>query len=198
MKHLLFILLFPLVLVSQERYALKSDSLILLLSEEFASSVVGVVELTGNNDGTSIEEMQRVGGGRKGEPYCYYYQYWAFWKAKYHLDNECRKFEIPIPKGGLAQLPFNYAKKHGQKTDYFAEKHDLIVWKKANSWSGHIERVKEVLTGGWVRTYAGNTSNGLAGSQREGNGIFIRKRNIKHPLSRILLIRGIVGYVSKL
>jgi hypothetical protein len=190
----IFLCLFTL-LVSQERYAVNSDLQMLLLSDKFANSVIGVVELTGNNDGTLIEEMQRVGGGRKGQPYCYYYQYWAFWKAKYHLDNECKSFDIPIPKGGLAQLPFNYAKANGVKTNYYADKHDLIVWKTKDSWTGHIERVKEVKKNGWVLTYAGNTHNGLQGNQREGNGIFIRKRNISHPLSRTLLIRGIVGYV---
>lgn len=182
-------------LIPQERYVIIADKQLLLLSELFASSVVGVVEATGNNDGTLIEEMQAVGGGAKGQPYCYYYQYWAFWKAKEFLTNICYYSEIPIPKGGLAQLPFNYAKQNGTKTSYAPEKHDLIVWKTKNSWTGHIERIKEILSGGYVTTYAGNTNNGLQGNQREGNGIFIRKRHITHPLSRTLLIRGLVGYV---
>ena len=184
--------------LSQAKYNVIADVEMLLSSERYANSVIGVIEATGKNDGSVIENMQKVGGGLKGYPYCYYYQYWAFWKAKQELDSKCKIYEIPIPRSGSSQAVFDFALKSGKLAKYEAKKHDLIIWKSARSWTGHIERVKEVLNDGWVTTYAGNTNNGLFGNEREGNGIFIRKRNIKHPLSRILLIRGMVGYASKL
>lgn len=180
---------------SQEKYLINTTSEQLLSSEVYCSSVIGTIELTGKNDGAIIEEIISIGGGLKGYPYCYYYQYWAYEMATQKINKTaCTKVKNPMVKSGSSQAMFNYAKKLNKKVPYEVKKHDLIVWKSAKSWSGHIERVKEVLGGGYVMTYAGNTNNGLSGSQREGNGIFIRKRNINHPLSRILKIRGLVGY----
>ena len=195
---MIFLFIILQICLAQTKYEIIAEKQIVSSSEFFANSVIGVIEATGKNDGSIIEQMQKVGGGYKGLPYCYYYQYWCFWKAKQELDSECKKYIIPIPKSGSSQAPYTYALANGKKVKYEARKHDLIIWKSAKNWTGHIERVKEVLNNGWVETYAGNTSNGLSGDQREGNGIFLRKRNIKHPLSRILLIRGLVGYESKL
>ena len=88
-----------------------------------------------------------------------------------------------------------FAKRNGEKVKYEPQVNDLIVWKHSNNWTGHVERVIEVLDKGNVRTVGANTNNGKSGSQREGNGIFIRKRNVKHILGR-LKVRGLVGFRS--
>lgn len=192
---ILLIYILTLFSFSQEKYLINTTSEQLLSSEVYLSSVIGTIELTGKNDGAIIEEIISTGGGLKGYPYCYYYQYWAFEMATRDLNKQsCKVYKNPLVKSGSSQAIFNFAKKINKKTEYKVKKHDFIVWKNSNSWAGHIERVKEVLGGGNVTTYAGNTSNGLSGSQREGNGIFIRKRNIFHPLSRLLKLRGLVGY----
>ena len=193
---ILLIYILTLFSFSQEKFmVMTSSEQLLSASERYCLSVIGTIEATGNNDGVIIENIIKTGGGLKGYPYCYYYQYWAYEMATKEINqNSCVQVKNPMVKSGSSQAMFDYAKKLNKKVPYQVAKHDLIVWKSAKSWSGHIERVKKVLGGGYVMTYAGNTSNGLSGDQREGNGIFIRKRNINHPLSRILKIRGLVGY----
>jgi hypothetical protein len=97
-----------------------------------------------------------------------------------------------MQRNGLAQSSYNYAKKVGVKTAYKAQVGDLIVWKRGNTSKGHIGRIVETGEMGCVITIEGNTTNG---SGREG--IYKKKRNIKHPISRILQIKGLVGFNIK-
>ena len=90
---------------------------------------------------------------------------------------------------------YNAAKKKGVLSEYIPEVNDLIVWKDKWSSSGHIERIVAVLDNGWVITVGFNTSNGLKGSQANGNGVYYRKRNLYHPLTRILIVRGLIGFI---
>ncbi|MFP4368605.1 MAG: hypothetical protein ACLFR2_03410 [Candidatus Kapaibacterium sp.] len=48
-------------------------------------------------------------------------------------------------------------------------------------------------SGGWIKTIGFNTTSGIPGDKREG--VFIRNRNIYHPLGR-MLVRGIAGFRS--
>ena len=91
----------------------------------------------------------------------------------------------------MCQAIYNDAIKRGKKTKYIAKKHDLIIWKKSNSWQGHIERVHKILPKGWVETIGFNSSKTIDNKKIEG--VFIQKRNILHPLGR-LKIRGLIGF----
>lgn len=191
---ILYYILISFICNAQIKYIIPINVKLKTLSEKYCASVIDVKEETGNNDGAIIESIIATGGGKKGYPYCYYYQYWAYEMATNEANNHfCCKFVNPLVKSGSSQALFNYAVNLNNKTFFKPQKHDFIVWKTSNSWAGHIERIKEVLGGGYVITYAANTSNGKSGSQREGNGIFLRKRNINHPLSRLLKIRGLIG-----
>jgi len=148
---------------------------------------VGIKEPHGNNGGETLK-YQKIFGLRN-QPYCQMLQYWAFWV------NANDKKDVPIPKSALAISSYYYAKKNGIQTDYEGFKGDLIIWRKTGTSNGHIECIVFIFDDrGNVRTIAGNTSNGKTGSQREGNGNFKRNRNIKHPLSRLLQIKGLVGF----
>lgn len=83
------------------------------------------------------------------------------------------------------------AVKIGKKTAYKSHVDDLIYWRSGKAWSGHVERIIAILTGGWVRTVGFNTSCG-GGDEREGSGVCIKKRNIFHPLGRLRIL-GLIG-----
>ena len=85
---------------------------------------------------------------------------------------------------------FNKAKQVGKKVSYKPQKNDLLFW--IVTTTGHVERIDSVLKGGWVKTIGFNTSSGT-GNQRDGEGVYLRKRNIYSPLSR-MRVRGIIGF----
>ena len=181
---------------SQTKYQLKADNELLHQSKHIMLDYVGTKEATGNNDGDTIAIILKSVGIYSQAPYCQAFVYFCFDEAKKRILRICgRKVDIPIPMSAVSQSSFNYAKGKGERVKYEAYENDLIVWKHSHNWTGHIERVIKNIGNGTVLTVGANTSNGLSGSQREGNGIFIRKRNIKHILGR-LKVRGIVGFRS--
>ena len=190
---LLLLLIFMGQVDAQTRYELGADAHLLDISRNIMFENVGTKELTGNNDGEKISLILASVGIYRPAPYCQAYVYFCFSEARYIIGKCGVLVEIPIPKNAVAQSSFNYAKSNGIKTLYTPKIDDLIVWKFSNSWSGHTERIYKVLDKGNVLTVGANTSNGLSGSQREGNGIYKRKRNVKHPIGR-MKIRGLVGF----
>ena len=145
------------LLIGQNKYYIPGNLVLLQLSEVMAMEEVGTKEATGKNDGEVEKYLKSVGLG-PGYPYCMAGQYWAFDTAAAILDSHCYPVKIPIPKTAGANVPYNNAKKNGYKTNYRAEKHDLIIWKKYNSWTGHVERVIKELDAGYVQTVGFNTS----------------------------------------
>lgn len=190
---LLLLVLFMGEVKAQTRYEIPANGQLLDVSKNIMLENVGTKELTGNNDGEIIAFILASVGIYRPAPYCQAYVYFCFSEARYIIGKCGVLVDIPIPKSGVAQSSFNYAKKNGIKTNYTPKVNDLMVWKYSNSWAGHTERIFEVLDKGTVLTVGANTSNGLNGSQREGNGIFKRKRNVKHPIGRLKL-RGLVGF----
>lgn len=176
--------------IAPQRYVLPSFLQIMDSSRAIMLREVGTKEATARNDGKQIEKYLSSVNIHVPAPYCAAFVYYCFDEAT--CDNKL----IPINKTAVANQIFGYAKIRGERTKYFAAKDDLIVWKYSNSWSGHIERIFEVCEAGWVLTVGANTSNGKTGSQRDGNGVFIRRRNILHPLGR-MNIRGLIGFKTE-
>jgi len=191
MKIFIIILLFPIALFSQKKYELNCNPNILETSRLMLLQEVGTKEKSGRNDGKQIEKYLRSVGIKRPAPYCQAGQYWCFAEAcnMLEFDND----SIPIQKSGLAISSVRYAKKNGNRTKYKPAIDDLIVWKKSRNWQGHVERIIYVGQKGWVLTVGFNTSNGKRGSQREGNGVYIRKRNILSGIGS-LKIYGLVGF----
>lgn len=54
----------------------------------------------------------------------------------------------------------------------------LVVWKRGDTWMGHIGIVREDWRGASGRTIEANTSSGNQGSQSDGDGIYRRTRTI--------------------
>lgn len=193
---LLLLILFMGKVEAQTRYELKADSELLHQSKHIMMDHVGIKEATGNNDGDTIALVLKSVNIYTESPYCQAFIYYCFDEARKLILRLCgRVVNIPIPKSAVAQSSFNYARKSGKRTKYEPKVNDLIVWKHSSNWTGHVERVTEVKENGTVITVGANTHNGKSGNQREGNGIFIRKRNVKHILGR-LKVRGLVGFRS--
>ena len=188
MKFLVTILLLLLSLTcsGQSKYELNCEPYLIELSRDSMLAQVGVKEKTGHNDGYKVEQYLKSVGLKKGNPYCAAGQYWCF------AVNAKKTTDIPIPKSGLANSAFNYAKKHGVKVGYFPAIDDLLIWQIAKAIQGHIERITKVINAKFVMTVGFNTSNGKKGSQSDGNGVFPRLRDLYNPIGR-LLIKGLVG-----
>ena len=54
----------------------------------------------------------------------------------------------------------------------------IAVWKRGNTWMGHVEIVRDTWKGGSGLTIGANTTSGIAGDQRQGNGVYKRSRHI--------------------
>jgi len=189
-KALIFWLIAISSAFSAEKYEVYSQKALLDASLDSAISQVGVCEKTNNNDGLEVQKYQRLLNLKEGAPYCAAGVYWCFITAARALN--LPDSAIPIVKSPLANGIYNGAMRRGTKVNYLPQKHDLIVWRKISGSSGHIERICEVLQGGWVRTIGFNSSiRDSCGKKIEG--VFYQRRNIKHPLGR-LLIRGLIGF----
>lgn len=163
-------------------------------SLSIAKAQIGVREATGHNDGQKVEQYLSSIGLSKGNPYCMAGQYWSFKEACEILKLD--SIEIPIIKSGLAVKVFKTAIKGRESVDWIPEINDLLFWVKPNGVNGHVERIIEVIDSIRVYTVAFNTSNGKAGNQREGDGVFQRKRNIAVKLGDMNVL-GLLGFVLK-
>ena len=141
---------------------------------------IGKHELTGNNDGKHVKEYLASVGINFRAPYCMAFQHWAFMKAGF----------VPFLKSGSTGAVWQSAKRNGTRVKPIPDKHSLIFWHRGNA--GHVGRIDSVGFNGWVKTIEGNTSNGLKGSQAEGNGNYIRMRNYKQRLGKI----NCVGFIN--
>ncbi|MGB9702506.1 MAG: hypothetical protein ACPL1A_07250 [Candidatus Kapaibacteriota bacterium] len=190
MKKLILIL-FPLILItlpafSQRKYDLIARADVLQKSLEIGLAEVGKTERTNNNDGITAKYLAPF-GLPEGSPYCAAGIYWTFLQATKKLN--LPESEIPIPRTALANEVFNYALKQGKRNKYLPKVNDLIVWKKAKTPFGHIERIISINTKNLVTTLAFNVRDEFSNKQ----GVFIKTRNIFHPLGR-LAIRGLIGF----
>jgi hypothetical protein len=175
---------------SASRYVLKIDECLHEKAFEIAEGEVGVVEKTGRNDG-EVEKYLRVVGLGKGYPYCAAGISWCYLEAA-KFYGKTKSF-IPFPMTAGSQVVYSHAKKYGVKGKNKPEKGDFFTYRKKNSYTGHTGIVDTVKKAGWIESIEFNTSSGIGGSQRDGGGVYRRKRNYLHPLGR-MMFRGFVGF----
>jgi len=147
---------------------------------------IGKTEKTGRNDGEHIKEYHKLyhlayRDEGKNYPYCQMAQgYWLY------IANESLWDCIEFMKTAGTLKAVRLALKQGLEIESAAiKKHDLLYWKKPGTNQGHVERAIEDFKNGCGRTIGANTSNGLRGSQREGDGIFERYRDFNKNLSKL-------------
>lgn len=171
---------------SQSLYLIQiKDSIPLIESEKICLSEMNKFERGGKNTGEHIANYHKfIGLNYKNR-----YAYCAMGQCYCYKDYPIFKFSA-----GANQV-FNNFKKDGTAYNFRIEKHYFIVWKNINNNFGHIGRIKTVLENGWVLTYEFNTSP-EKGNQRDGDGNYIKKRNVKHVLGR-MRVRGLCGFIIK-
>lgn len=177
-------------LLSQHRVEVPCYYEVAMLSSQLLDKDMGLKEATGNNDGEHIKlYMKAVGlNYNKHYPYCMAGQYYYFKTAADLLHKPC-----PIVRTASTIKIYEWGVKNGVQTIYEPKENDLVVWKTLNKSTGHVARIKQVLDRGNIITWECNTGNGMTGSQRDGNGNYIRKRNIYTPIGR-MRIRGLIGF----
>lgn len=177
-----------------KKYLLPCNEELWHLSLNIAIQQIGIKEKTGKNDGPEVEAYLKSIGLPKGNPYCVAGHYWSFIQACEQLKLPVSA--IPIPKSGLALATYKLAKKKGTEVYAIIEIGDIMIWQKPNKINGHFARVINVLDFLTVKTIEFNTSNGLHGSQRDGDGVFQRKRYTNKLLGDMELI-CLIGMASE-
>lgn len=165
------------------KYIIECDNDIKIMSFNIAINEVGKTE-DNNNSGYITKYLKSV-DLNSGYPYCMAGQYWSFDSALKKI-NKLNKIN-PLLKTGSAIKEYNYLKNKGRKSKFNLNKYDLVFWRKINSWQGHVERIIEVYNAGWIKTLAFNIKQG------NNEGVFIKKRNIFHPIGRLRFI-GAIGF----
>lgn len=110
-------------------------------------------------------------------------QYCALF-SQYIYKVSCKLFgiEFPFPGTASSQTLYEWAKKNNCASNNFSELQvgDIIIWRKRKLWQGHVGVVVDVdFMNEVFYTVEGNTSNSDFGSQRDGDGIYKRKRFMK-------------------
>ena len=191
MKKILILTILTFLLSSFTAREIPCNKDVLSLSRQVLVAQLGTRELTNRNDGTRVESYLSSVGLPKGNPYCIAIQYYCFDEAVNVLG--LPKSEIPIIKTGSSQYLYNWAIDNGKKASLNPRVNDILIWRTGKTNSGHGGRVIAVGKGGWVTTIEGNTSSDAKGNQRDGGGVYEKKRNIFHPLGRMKL-RGIIHF----
>lgn len=138
-----------------------------------AMSYEKVTEKTGRNDGPVIRKFLRSVGLREGMPYC------ASFVSYVLIVN---KIPIPSIRSGSAQAfkksEYVVSARDVMKGLYTIPKGSIVIWEKARSPQGHVGFVIQDWNGPNGITIEANTSPSEKGDQRDGEGIYIKKRRI--------------------
>jgi len=142
-----------------------------------------VRERTGKNDHPDIDKFLRHLGLPLGLPWCAAYAVWSYKEA---ADFQGQK--NPLPRYGRVSMLLEYARSREGKYEVMKPDEalarptlpgDLPVWLYGTgpNPNGHIGLARG-RDGGTMLTREGNTSSGNAGSQRDGDGVYDRRRPI--------------------
>lgn len=186
-----------------QKFTIRVDSVLYSRSLTILLSQVGKKEPKNDNVIEGLKYGKSL-GIKYPIPYCAAGQYWCFDSSCFTLKYS--KDSIPLYPTALASQVFTHTTNPARAAEFhkkrklnpikvkpIPEVSDLIIWKFQQNAFGHIERIIGVGKGGWVTTVGFNTSSGNSGDQRNGGGVFIRKRNILSPLGRMRSF-GIIGF----
>ena len=131
---------------------------------------VGTVEI-GHNRGPEVERFQKSVGLPPGSPYCAAFVSYCLEKAG---------VTWPAVRTGLAQ---HFIRKESIRASHVLRgvavpMGSIVIWRKGNGWQGHAGFVVSWVFG-CGETVEANTSPGTGGSQREGDGVWRRRRCIE-------------------
>jgi hypothetical protein len=151
--------------LAQHAIAEKDARLVFGLAIE---SCVGIVESGGNNNGPLVRLIQRTIGGAEREPWCAslvqtclaYAEQKTGIISPIFATEHCRTMWQSTPQSQRVKAsPLKYA---------------IVVWGTEGASTGHTGVVIEAFNPQWFRSVEGNTGSG---SVREGDGVYLKKRD---------------------
>lgn len=138
---------------------------------------VGITEQGGNNRGQLVQLFQKSASGLvNGEPWCMAFAQFCI-QAVDSLVADCDgpQEKSPLFKSEHCLTVWNKS----QALKIGAPKlGSLCVWQHGQTASGHVGIVVGVNTDGSIMTVEGNTSSADAGNQREGDGVWLKRRRL--------------------
>lgn len=143
------------------------------VAQQISKSLVGIKEKGGNNCGPLVQAIQDTVGAVEREPWCMSTQQ----TVEGLVEKWCRvRSSLPVTEH--CQTAFVEALKNGY-TVTNPKVNDLIIWQKFSAGQptqqGHVGRI--IVDGDdIVTTVEGNTDDG---GSRDGDGIYIKNRNLK-------------------
>lgn len=159
-----------------------------LVQNELAATKLGIREMGGNNHGPWVKKFLAAVGLPEGYAWCDAFQSFELEGAAGH--------KLPIESASVAQT---YAT--GKKLGWAVTKPargDLVCYDfdGDGQFDDHIGLIVKVLSIGpmlTLQTVEGNTSSGEAGSQGDGDGVFVRRRVVSAKSVGFIRIPGNVA-----
>jgi len=136
----------------------------------FAEDQLGTTE-TKANRGSKIDEWNNALGLPLGSSYCASF-------VSFALDSA--NAQIPAVRSGVAQKYItNRSITSGRvSTGRTIPAGSLVIWKRGDTWMGHVGIVVEDWKGGSGKTIEANTSPSNSGSQSNGDGVYRKNRKL--------------------
>jgi hypothetical protein len=165
-----------------------------LVRAEVAAAREGIKEVGGNNQGPEVKKFLAEVGLPEGYAWCDGFQSYE--------EHTVAGRRLPIESAGVA-VTYEAARKLGWIVKR-PLRGDLVLYDfdgdgAADDHIGiichvlHLPATKGKLFGSYVlRTVEGNTGSGKAGSQSDGDGVYVRTRVVKAESVRFIRIPGSV------
>lgn len=160
-----------------------------LVRAELAAARLGIHEVGGNNHGPWVKKFLAEVGLPEGYAWCDAFQSFE--------EHQVAEHRLPIESASVAQT-YNLARQQGWIVTVPA-RGDLgcVNWDRPGPPFGdHIVLVVKATSFGpsWLlKTVEGNTSSGGAGSQGDGDGVFVRTRVISKKQIGFVRIPGVIA-----
>lgn len=152
-----------------------------MVTAELALAKLGIHEVGGNNHGPWVKKFLASVGLPEGYPWCDAFQS--------YVEQQVAKKKLPIGSASVGQTYATARKLGWTVTRPFRGDLACFDFDGDGEFDDHIELVVKVLGLGPVltlQTVGGNTSSGVAGSQADGDGVWLRRR---------VVARSAVGFV---
>jgi hypothetical protein len=157
----------------------------------YGAADVGLTEKTGRNDGKHIDRYARMVRMPLQSAYCYAAIY--TWSSDAATETG---YSNILPRTGSTQTAFvTAAKTLTASRSTSARRGDIIIWRIPRKWLGHAALITNVRVDGMVTTIEANTSRGQRGSQRDGGGVWYRRRFLNRGLGK-MIVRGLIAIGS--
>lgn len=158
---------------------------------KYALTYDGIQETFGPNSSPIIDQFQAYSGfdPKAGAPWCAMFTNWVQGKTleKYDLKLHYKSARVSWIRKYALKNKYLYKIKFAKGLIYgidTAEEGDQIIWLSGFSnelypdLPGHTGLIISETSPGKFKTIEGNTGPGEAGSQRDGDGVYVRDRSI--------------------